>query len=114
DSYNIRFFFTSDFTPGLYKETNTSSTNDPTTPPDGGAHIGKNDALQVLEDKVVVDHNVFMLTGDVFVNESSDDRPSDPNVIRTFKLLGLNSSGRVYPLYFGDVQPDWTEEDDES
>src|SRR5690606_12729831 len=67
-----------------------------------------------LVDKVVIKHNVFMFTGDLFVNDESEDKPRDHNVIRSFKLLGLNAGGRIYPLYFGDVQPDWTDESENS
>lgn len=114
DPYVIRFFFTSDFTPDLYRETNTSNTNNPTAPPNGGAHIGKGDKLRVLADKIEIDENFIFLLGSIFTDMESNLLPTDPDAIRLFRMICVNPAGRVFPLPFGDVQPNWTDENTNS
>lgn len=109
DEYGIRFMFTSNFTPDLYKESNNSSVDNPTTPPEGGVHIGKKDKVQVLKDKIIFDDDYIFLTSDLFTNLASSQKPTDPNTIRNFRVVAIGNDGRIYPLEWGDTQSDWIE-----
>lgn len=94
------------------KKTVLANTTAPTE--DDAVHIGQNNAVRVYKDKIELDHNAIILPSSLFTNLNSLDLPSDPDAIKSFRVLCINNAGRIYPLTYGDVQPNWLDENENS